>query len=452
MNIMITCPHCHQSTSQVRAGLSQGRQRYKCAHCQRRYIESPQTPVYSDALHQRVSALHETGKGIRAIAREVGVNHQTVANWLLKKHATSALTVAPPLTAEEAIPERGWEGTRDTERRRATIRDVALQAGISTATVSNYLNNQGYIRAETAERIRQAIEALHFTPNALVRAIRQRRTHILGVLLFGVTELEKNSISQLVLSGINEAADRAEYNVLLYPGWLYRPHRHPGLAFLDGHIDGLIWVAPGWTEPVLEEVARAGLPVVALLSRHVPETVGYVNADNIRGVSEMVQYLYQRGHRRIGWIGPAHSSNYSDRLDGYRRGLAACELPDDETITYVLKENIWEESLYAAALEDCLSQPLPPTVIVTPDDGLAAILIRLILARGLRIPDDIAVVGVNGIPYYIQGVGDKLTTLRQPFRALGNLAVKNLLQKIAGAPHEECCSTLPMELIPGQTA
>ena len=319
--------------------------------------------------------------------------------------------------------------------------------------MSNYLNEKGYLSEETRQRVAAAVEALHFTPNALVRAIRHRRTRILGVLLFGVDNLDANvgvSLAPPLLSGINAAAHAAEFNVLLYPGWVYSPHRHPGLPFLDGHIDGLLWVAPEMHEPILERVAAAHLPVVALLTRHVPDGVGYVNADNGGAIHDVVQHLIEMGHRRIAYVGPASNSNFIDRWTGFQQALAAANLPLDAALQRPDMLDLplngwWDDNVYGPILDGFLALPERPTAIVLPDDGLAAHMIEQIEARGLSVPNDIAVVGFNDIPD-ARFIGGGLTTVVQPFRRIGEVAVERLLALIDGAPLDDCRVTVPTHL------
>ena len=132
-------------------------------------------------------------------------------------------------------------------KQRTTINDVARQAGVSAATVSNLLTGKGRLGDSTRLRIQTAMDELHFTPNALVRALRDRRTNILGLLMYELDSLDKNSAHSLVvplLAGIYEAANAAGQDILLYTGWPERPTRSSGRDFLNGHVDGLLWLTP----------------------------------------------------------------------------------------------------------------------------------------------------------------------------------------------------------------
>jgi len=444
------CPFCRRTDGQSKAGRNNTLQRFKCSFCNRRYTPAPRRRGYSDELRQKAVALKNDGLTQREIGRRLNVSHQTIVNWLRSPELSTTKLSAIPQPQGAVAPV----DTRLPDERRPTIRDVARLASVSNATVSNYLNEKGYLSEETRQRVAAAVEALHFTPNALVRAIRHRRTKILGVLLFGVDNMDAEvgvSLAPPLLSGINSAAHAAEFNVLLYPGWVYSPHRHPGLPFLDGHIDGLLWVAPEMQEPILERVAAAHLPVVALLTRHVPDGVGYVNADNVGAMRDVILHLVKMGHRRIAYAGPASNSNFMDRWKGFQQALAAAHLPLDSALQPadmldVPLNHWWDSDVYGPILDRFVALPERPTAIVLPNDGLAARMIAQIEAHGLSVPNDIAVVGFNDIPD-ARFIGGGLTTVRQPFRRIGEVAVESLLALIDGAPLDECRVTLPTELV-----
>ena len=441
----VACPYCQRILGQVKAGRNRdGIQRFKCMACQRRYTPEPRLG-YPQSLREQAIQKYGEGKKLREIGRELGVNHQTVRNWV------------QPLRSENVVPEpevpvarpRGEVVLPTDKQRRPTIHDVAAAAGVSNSTISNYLNQKGHMSPATRQRIESAIETLHFTPSALVRAIRRRQTRIFGVVLFGLDNLDVNvgkSIAPPLLAGINRAAEEAEYDVLLYPGWPYRPRRHPGLPFLDGHIDGLLWVAPKFMEPNLERLTQAGLPVVTLLTRHVPERVGYANADNLDAMHQIVAHLVSRGHRRITFCGPVNTSNFRDRYEGYRQALAAHGLPVGLEGEGIVSEPVIWPPVLGLIVDRWLALPERPTAVVLPTDGWAGRLLDELTARGFQVPGDFAVVGFDDIPD-AQQIGGGLTTIRQPFRQIGIAAVENLLSLIEGAPVENCRTTLPGELV-----
>jgi LacI family transcriptional regulator len=335
-------------------------------------------------------------------------------------------------------------------KQRTTIKDVANRAGVSKATVSNLLNRKGRLSDETSARIQAAIEELNFTPNGLIRAVQTRRTHVLGLITGGIDAFQHHPNDAFVLpilSGVYEAADNAGQDILLYTGWPDRPERLSGRDFLDGRVDGLLWLTPMIGSPAIAQLVAGGLPVVSLLSRHVPEGVGYVNADNIGGVRDIVLHLAERGHRRIAFAGPIHGSNFADRFEGYRQGLEAAGLEWDPALVANDQALRRDPAAYAQALEQWLALFSPPTAAFACTDRWACWLGDAIVARGLRIPEDFALAGFDDVPMS-ESVFGGLTTLRQPFSDVGKLAVEHLLRRINGSPTDDCHITLPVALVP----
>ncbi len=480
---MVVCPYCQASQGQVKAGKNDTIQRYKCSRCQRRYTPKSRPRGYPDGLHIQALDLYKQGITIRQISRDLAVNHQTVANWVRSANMSDNAAFDSPSQAEDPItasridspattspalihsaPEQKGSAPAEksdpfhddnpARKERATIEDVARRAGVSATTISNFINAKGRMSEATQSRISRAMEELHFTPSALTRAIRQRRTRILGLLIFGLGSLGEDvgkSITPPLVAGIYEAAERAGHDILLFTGWPDRPERRSGLDFLNGHIDGLLWVAPNLQTSALDRLAAAGLPVVCLLSRHVPDAVGYVNIDNFAGMRDIVAHLKAEGRRRIAYIGPISSggtlnSNFLDRLEGYRAALPAAGMPYDPAIEVVLEKDFLLLKSYSDALEGWLRLQDPPDAVVVSSDSLAEKMCEAIIARGLRIPEDIAVTGFNDIPDASHLYGG-LTTIRQPFREMGRLSAEHLVASIEGAPSDTCRTTLTGELV-----
>lgn len=336
-------------------------------------------------------------------------------------------------------------------KQRVTIQDVAQRAGVSPATVSNLLNGKGRLGPETGTRIRTAMEELHFTPSGLIRALHNRRANVLGLLVGGIRFLanEAHPVTTPILAGVYEVADQARQDVLLYTGWPERSERASGSDFLDGRADGLIWVAPPVGSPALEKLSQACFPVVAVLGRRVPDNIGFVDSDNVGGGYQVVEHLIAKGHRRIGFAGPIHSSNFMDRFQGYCNALEANGIECDPTLAATgpeLRAYPGGPEVYAPVLDAWLALPDPPTAAFVCTDHWAANLASAALARGLHIPEDLALAGFDDTPDERSLCGG-LTTVGQPFSEIGRAAVTQLLKMIEGAPAAECRVSVPLTLI-----
>ena len=281
-----------------------------------------------------------------------------------------------------------------------------------------------------------------------MRAIRRRHTSIIGVLMHGLTIMDETvgkSITPPLLAGILRGADIANYNVLLYPHLLYTLHKETNVPFLDGHIDGLLWFAPRMGDSVLTRIAQAGLPTIALLTKEVPDRIGFVDTDGADGVMQAMRHLFGLGHRRIAYMGSHRQSNFIDRHQGYRRALTAEKLPWNGSFDIALPEG-WQNEDVSKALNGLRALPDPPTAVVAATDSMAHSLIRAALESGMKIPQDLSVVGFDDIPD-AEHIGGGLTTVRQPFRAVGLLAAESLASLIAGAPVDSCRTTIRTELV-----
>ena len=445
-----TCPRCGSNDNQVKAGMNNGRQQYRCSACRRRYVVDRVERGYPPNVKQQAVALRNEGHAIKEIENLLGINARTLQNWFRTAAPNATTELSSTDTTDVPVTDRSEPSPNGAPKRRVTIQHVADSAGVAVSTVSNYLNGKGRIGAATRTRIKEAVDALHFTPSGLTRAIRRGRTGILGVQTFGLWDLDEGvgwSVIPPVLTGINRTADQAGREVLLYTSKLTSDPR--GIRrFLDGHIDGLIWVAPELDQAVLEYTAQAGLPVVALLTRHVPTNVGYVNADNFGGMRSAVEHLISLGRRRIGYYGPLYTSNYMDRYQGFRSAMADAGLTFDATAMKLelVPGELWDPSRFEQGARALVEMADNLDGMVFASDGLATVAVHLLREKGLRVPEDIAVVGFDDVPEAAHAAGG-ITSVRQPFREIGQLAVERLLALIDGAPVSECRVVLPTELV-----
>jgi len=452
---VVRCRYCGSPDGQVRAGISQGLQRYKCTACRRRYIPDRRERGYPSLTRDLAVQLHQQGMNQAQIAAHLQVSPPTVRNWLRANGGApegappDMVSLTPSGTDSIVPPAETTVEPLVAARERVTIRDVARLAGVSTTTISNYLNHKGGMGDETKAAIANVIEQLNFSPSALTRAIRQRKTRILGVVVFGIYDLDEHfgeSITPRLLAGINRAADRSEYDILLYTGWPYRAKRASGLDFLNGHADGLIWVAPEPSEPALLRVAAAGLPIVGALTRCMPDAAGWVGIDNFAAISALVRHLVDLGHRRIAFAGPIYAADFQERRLAYREALVAHGLAQDPALEVTSTQVPWDEASYLPALQRWIDGRDAPTAILTSSDAFAGMLIGMIERLGRRVPDDFSVCGFDDIPDARQ-IGGGLTTIQQPFRTIGERAVERLVALIDGTPAAECRETVPGSLV-----
>jgi LacI family transcriptional regulator len=305
--------------------------------------------------------------------------------------------------------------------------------------------------ASTHKKIQSAIDKINFRPNALMKAIRENRTGIISVVLFASWSLENDlggSILPPILSGIDKGGEELNLDILLCTSWS-GSSRITADRFLGGHSDGLLWVAPGVNEPVLDKVAGEGLPVVALLSRHVPDNVGYVNVDNYLGIKMAVEHLVATGRSKIAYLGPVFNSNFLDRRDAFveSMGSLGLDLQDHYMMTplFLPGYNVPVDD-YFMMLERLLGSDNRPDAIVCADDDLAFEALNRIKGCGLRCPEDVALTGFNDVPN-ASTINRGITSVRQPFKEMAAAAVKVLKQMVDGERTENNRLTMPPTLI-----
>lgn len=326
-----------------------------------------------------------------------------------------------------------------------TIRDVAERAGVSASTVSHVINQTRRVRADTRERVLQAMHELDYQPNRLARSLRNRRTQTLGVLLPN----NANPFFALVLGGIEAAAYDHDYNVILGNA-NDDPARE--LAYLDillsKQVDGVVLVSTGADPQVLDFLAARNTPVV-MVDRSPGDAyedfpVDTVFTENMQGGLLATEYLIGLGHQRIACIsGPSRINSSAARVVGYRQALAAAGLACDERL--IVTGDFQHESGYRAC-EALLRLPDPPTAIFVCNDLMAVGALCAIHEAGLRVPDDVSVVGFDDVPLASFTV-PRLTTVAQPAHELGvravTLLVRRIMKRDVPAHHE----LLPVALI-----
>lgn len=323
-----------------------------------------------------------------------------------------------------------------------TIRDVAAHAGVSVGTASKALNNQGRLSLETRAAVARAAEKLHFAPNALIRSLQCGKTGAVGVLTWSVRADGHYSIRLPLLEGISLGLSKVQSDLLLYSHYEGRNEVHAtATQFLDGRIDGVI-LSPYLSIEVLESLALAGLPTVALYREPVPDKIGFVGIDNRSGMHQAVAHLVALGHRRIAFYAAKTSFDLLERRKGYEEALEHFGLPLDPSLCKAPEHYVAQVPQDAAAL---LALKNPPTALIAADDHVALTWASELRARGLKLPEQMSLVGFDDAPGVSAAPG--LTTIRQPAVSVGETAAFFVDQMIHGTPAEECRRVLPVELI-----
>ncbi|MBE3584132.1 MAG: LacI family DNA-binding transcriptional regulator [Limnochordaceae bacterium] len=309
----------------------------------------------------------------------------------------------------------------------ATLIDVASLAGVSRSTVSRVLNGYAGTPPEIRERILKAAAQLGYEPNAAARGLASRRAESIGVV---VADLG-NPFFAPFLRGAEDAARAAGYSLMVASGdWeaeeaaylrLVRQRRVDGLLFISG---------PLLSRRMRRQLLQCRLPMV-MADRDEPDwdmPIDQVNADNREAVARTVAWLHERGHERIGFVqGHPDAPAARRRLEGYWEGVQRCGLPGRP-------EWVWPGDFTATAGEQAfafwlqLDEP-KPTAIIAANDLTALGLVAAARHHGVRIPGELAVVGIDDVEWSAW-VAPALTTLHQPRYEMGKAGVELLLERI----------------------
>jgi LacI family transcriptional regulator len=320
---------------------------------------------------------------------------------------------------------------RDRSSKRVTIRHVALEAGVSTQTVSRVVNNIPGVLPDTREKVQKAIDRLGYRPNVIARSLSQRRSYSIGVVASGIDYYGPSR----TLVGIEQGANEAGYSLNL--SLLHQPESDDVQPLIDGflsrQVDGIIWATQeigdnlGWLEQ-----EHFPIPVVFLETRPRRE-VSVVNVDSRYGSWLAVQHLISRGHKKIGVItGPSSWWSARERLQGWQAAMTAAGL---EAEGCQIAEGNWTTSSGAVGLEKLLEQCPDMDAVFVSNDQMALGVLQTSRKLGRRVPEELAVVGYDDIPesaYF----WPPLTTVRQDLMLFGRTAVSLLKDQIT-ASHQE---------------
>jgi LacI family transcriptional regulator len=332
---------------------------------------------------------------------------------------------------------------------RVTIKELARVSGVSVGTVSRALNGYADVRPETRERIMRLARELDYTPAAAARSLVTQRSHIIGVFMEtgeGHPDLHHPFFHE-VLGGLKQRVGNHGFDLLLFaserPGNGYGPHSYLKRA-RHHSVDGCALIGLEPDDAEVRRLARADLPIVAIDMDLEGPKVEVVMSDSEGGAGVAVRHLTDLGHRRIATItGMLHSRPGTDRLRGYRRAIQELGLAyRDDYVTY---GDFYAESGRAAA-EHLLALSEPPTAIFAASDLMAIGAIRAAAQVGLRVPEDLSVVGFDDIQL-APHVNPPLTTMRQDKSGLGFAAGDALVARVAGDGGRAPLRTLEVELV-----
>lgn len=326
-----------------------------------------------------------------------------------------------------------------------TIEEIARMAGVSRSTVSRVLNNHPSVRSQVRERVLGVIREQDYAPNAAARSLASNRSRVISLVIpRSAAQIFSDPFFPLIIQGISEAAAAMGYFLMLSMLTAEMEHGFYNQVLRGRHVDGVLIVSSDIDDPLLPLLMRDQTPLV-LIGRH-PYLGGldWVDVDNREGGRLATAHLIGLGHRRIGTItGPLGMVAGLDRRDGYKQALSEAGITIDPAL--IVEGDFTQESGYRA-MKRLLSLPAPPRAAFIASDAMAFGALRATNEAGLRVPEDLAIVGYDNVPMSAYTT-PPLTTVAQPIIELGVAAVQALVRQLEPAPQPGPLARLPARLV-----
>ncbi len=308
---------------------------------------------------------------------------------------------------------------------RATIVDVADEAGVSIKTVSRVVNGEPNVRDATRAKVLAAIQALEYQPNAAARGLSGRRSYVIGLIYENAEEF---SYTKDVLSGALSACEKQGYSLLLRPVTL--PSNHVGRD-IESFVrltsaDGMVLPAPlADISAVRDLISRLDIPVATISPKHPIAQGVNIFCDDAQAAYALTEYLIGQRHKRIGFIKghPDHHAR-SERLRGYRDAL------NQHAISYepgLVRDGLFTFESGRQATLNLLDGKRPPTAIIASNDEMACGVMHAAGERGLEIPRNLSIAGFDDTAVASR-LWPPLTTVRQPIVGMAQAATTSLIQ------------------------
>jgi LacI family transcriptional regulator len=326
-----------------------------------------------------------------------------------------------------------------------TIKDIAKKAGVSYATVSRAIGNKYGVKPETREKIEAVARQLGYTPNGIARGLVSKQTNTIGLIIPDIN----NPFFPMVVRGIEEVAHAHGYSIFLCNSdYDVQRERHYLSLLIEKRVDGIILMPGG--DPHDQGPANTNEVPMVFVCREIFEAdKSFVVIDDERGGFLATKHLIEQGYGSIGFIGSTNQDSTTGvRFRGYQLAFKKFGIPLNDA--YIIAGDFkWE--IGHRIVTEMIAQKKAPRAIFAENDFMALGIIQGVQEAGLKIPNDIAIVGFDDIPF-ATFPGINLTTIRQPKYKMGKIAANILMDQIAGKSHESKRVIIEPELIIRQSS
>lgn len=322
----------------------------------------------------------------------------------------------------------------------ATIRDVAKLAGVSVATVSRVLNKNGYVNIETEQKVTNAIKQLQYEPNAVARGLAGKQTGTIALILPDIS----NPFFPEVARGVEDVAHSHGYTVILCNSDDQGSKERSYIEVLKKkYIDGIIFASSTLEDEDITQMRKSNIPLVLLDRAPNKESCSVVRVKNYEGAQLAVQHLLEIGCNRIAHIyGPQDMITARQRLSGYEDAVKSF----DWFSPSLMVEGNFRIDGGQQAIETLINRHPDIDGLFAGNDLMAVGAVKALTRLGKKVPEDIAVIGFDGIGL-TEIVEPELTTIAQPIYEMGRLAATTLIQKITGERIDNQIRELDVKLI-----
>ncbi|HEX2620902.1 MAG TPA: LacI family DNA-binding transcriptional regulator [Phototrophicaceae bacterium] len=327
--------------------------------------------------------------------------------------------------------------------KRLTLEEIAKLAGVSRATVSRVVNNYPHIKPEVRERVQTIIAKTGFQLNGIARSLASNQSGIVGLIIPNAPRMVfGDPFFPVLIHGITQAINRNNLTLSLFLFHSKEEETRTIKSILNtGLLDGLIITADRKEESFMPQLMQYEMPVVLIGRPATDARVTYIDTDNVTGGYLATEHLIRLGHRRVATVGTTENTAGDDRMAGYLNALHDYGIdPDEKLIAF---GDFSMQSGYTAMKAVLTAEP---DAVFIASDTMALGALRAIRDSGLRVPDDIAVVGFDDLEPALQA-DPPLTTIRHPIEQLGVMAVDTLSKILAEDGESPPPAVLPVSLI-----
>lgn len=323
-----------------------------------------------------------------------------------------------------------------------SIKDVAKEAGVSIATVSRVLNDIDVVNEETKKKVQDAIKKLGYRPNIVARSLKTQRTRTIGIVVPDIS----SQLYPEIVRGAEDVANIYKYNVMLCNSDFDIEKEKEYLRVLrEKMVDGILYMSSALEDEIFDLINELDIKTVLVETSDKEGKLPSVSIDNVKASYEATKYLLEKGRKNIAFIGIEKSEKnaFGMRCEGYEKALIDSNIKYDKELCYF--NNLKIKSGKEGVLE-LLDRGQKFDAIVCASDEIAVGAINTLREKGIRVPEDVSVIGFNNIEI-AKNFYPSITTVAQPMYDMGSVAMRMLIKLLNKQELEEAYYELPYELI-----